>query len=263
VNAWRARVPLTVFALASGCNAMTTAPPSDGGIAVASGGADASGGDAGGLMDGNGGGFADAFPWPCPMTGCTNGVPCANDGCCVNARCISPTENCADDLGVCEQKSCGGCGALNQACCVTQDLPGGTCGADTIYISPWEYGPGCSDPDAVCTDAGTCEACGTEGQLCCFEEECSPGFVCLQAACTACGGVGQPCCRSGYACSDGRRCLDYAGQEVCVAPESCDGAPCMTCGGGGQPCCPGGPGDAGGCSAGSCGSSGLCQLERP
>jgi hypothetical protein len=244
---------------------MTTAPTADGGLAV-SGGADASGGvaDAGGAMDASGAGPADAYPWPCPMTGCTNGVPCANDGCCVNARCISPTESCAEDLGVCEQKSCGGCGALNQACCFSQELPGGTCGADAIYLSAWESGPGCSDPDTVCTDAGTCEACGTEGQLCCFDDECSPGFVCLQqAVCTACGGVGQPCCRVNPACSDGGLCLYYIGQDKCMAPESCDGAPCTSCGGGEQPCCPGGPGDAGGCYENNCNGDGLCYPLHP
>jgi hypothetical protein len=256
VTVWRTLAWLATLAL--GCSPQVVASTVDGGLANSSVGGDASGG----VMDASGPVLADAFPWPCPTKGCTNGVPCADDGCCVNAKCLAQGENCAANLGACEQKSCGGCGALNQPCCVGQDLPGGTCAVDAVYLSAWYDGPACSDPDTVCSDTGTCLACGAEGQLCCLDKDCAPNFECVQGVCAPCGGIGQLCCEA-YSCSDGGRCLDYPGQDECVAPDPCDGAVCAGCGGTGQACCPGGPGDAGGGCFESVCVDGVCVQEHP
>jgi hypothetical protein len=201
--------------------------------------------------------------------GCGPTDPCPDGSCCVAGFCVSPGEHCASNLGLCADQSCGGCGALNQRCCIGEELAYQAC----VNTGLWR-GPSCSDPTAVCMDAGAgesrCVPCGAAEQPCCLvagfaaETPCTSWkLVCnVDGMCSAsCDHVGQPCCIDGD-CADGGVCMTYPGltpqgqpPTACIAGSACgaEGAACTSCGIPGLPCC-----DGGGCiGTGDC-LSGMC-----
>ena len=106
VTVWRTLAWLATLAL--GCSPQV-ASTVDGGLANSSVGGDASGG----VMDASGPVLADAFPWPCPTKGCTNGVPCADDGFAAWTRkCLAQGENCAANLYGCLRAKRAAAGAV-------------------------------------------------------------------------------------------------------------------------------------------------------
>ena len=96
---------------------------------------------------------------------------------------------------------CGACGALNQACCGTNNA--GTCTGT---------GLACGGRNAGAGTPGMCATCGGAGQLCCptnvatpdggaAPTACTATLACILSAtgnqCNACGAAGQPCCGTG------------------------------------------------------------------
>jgi hypothetical protein len=203
---------------------------------------------------------------------CGPGAPCPDGGCCVAGDCVVPGEICAENLGTCRDQSCGGCGALNEPCCpLSTNLTDSTCVINPPGSAGWWDGPACSDPNAVCADAGAganqCVACGAAGQLCCADALAKAPLgtcgdvqlVCgTDGKCTAnCDHLGQPCCDDGM-CLDGTVCMSYpTGTNDCVAGSTCDadGGACSTCGLVGLPCCA-----EEGCTEGIC-ASGTCYVN--
>jgi hypothetical protein len=206
-----------------------------------------------------------------PPPACSLGSACPNGGCCVAGFCVSPGERCARNLGLCTNESCGGCGALNEPCCVGHDLAYQLC----LNTGDWQ-GPSCSDPNTGCTDAGKgerrCLPCGAEGEPCCTGGDVVGGLcngwklVCdTNGMCSAnCDHVGQPCCIDGD-CAGGSICMTYAGGPKTAAPTACipgsacgeDAGVCTTCGVPGLPCC-----DGGCIGIGDCDPSGMCPIEH-
>ena len=129
----------------------------------------------------------------------------------------------------CRRQRVRGRGAAGQPCCA----PFGTC----------QPGFACEGrgPDT----AGTCAACGGDGQPCCRGAmACGSPFTCNLGVCGTCGAPNQACCGSGTSgtCSAGLGCT---GRNLNVSPQVA--GTCGACGGDGQPCCSTGSGavDAG------------------
>ncbi len=197
-----------------------------------------------------------------PPTSCYLGSPCPDGGCCVAGFCVSAGEHCAKNLGLCTDQSCGGCGALNEPCCVGHDLAYQEC----LNTGDWN-GPSCSDPNTGCRDAGTgasrCLPCGAAGEPCCPAGGVVGGLcngwklVCgTNGTCSAdCDHVGQPCCDDGK-CDDGGICVTYADglTTACIAGSECgaEAGTCTACGVPGLPCCDGGCIGLGDCLSGMC-----------
>jgi len=102
---------------------------------------------------------------------CCNGNQCAN-GCCAVAA--NNTYTCFADMTACfaavmctaSTSSCGGCGAVGQACCKS--------GSTTF----------CSGPDTHCNAGNLCETCGGTGQACCPPNNfCAAGRNCTNNVC--------------------------------------------------------------------------------
>jgi hypothetical protein len=191
------------------------------------------------------------FPTTCAPCGPLN--PCANGGCCVSQNCVGAGHACTTGLGVCANASCGGCGALNEPCCLDQ-TGNKACGTGVAANIPL-----CSDPNTICSTAvpepSVCVACGGLGQPCCGTI-CTGSLACdKDAVCVAeCGDVSEPCCLFSP-CGDGGICLGYPDRiSVCVAGSVCnaDAGACTSCGLNGLPCC----GD-GGCEESNC-EQGMC-----
>ncbi len=219
----------------------------------------------------------EAGAGPCnteTLASCDPLTPCACGGCCIAGICAPQGAACAQNLGICHERSCGGCGALGQPCCSApnQRLYGDPCGTNPPGSAGWWSGPACSDPNTVCTDfdaaPNRCVPCGAAGQPCCEALNHASQGVCgsLQLVCGAdgtctasCDHLGEPCCEDGD-CHDGTVCMGYpSGMNACVAASSCgadDAGSCATCGVAGVACC----GD-GGCVVGRC-ASGECYVNR-
>jgi hypothetical protein len=203
---------------------------------------------------------------------CDPTAPCPHGECCVAGICVAEGERCAEDLGVCHAQSCGGCGALSEPCCpLSKNLANSTCGINPPGSAGWWEGPACSDPNAVCGDAGTgssrCIPCGAAGQPCCEALNTTSQGVCgsLQLVCdtdglctAGCDHLREACCEDNH-CLGGSVCLWYPTRTTaCVAGSTCgaDAGACTTCGPVGQPCCAGE-----GCVVGSFCASGKCYVN--
>lgn len=188
----------------------------------------------------------------CALGACSAGACCDRDigfhppstsGRALPAVCVAVGSPCAHSNGkTCAGGSCGGCGALGEACCT---------------VSP-ALGEACSAPASTCVDH-RCVSCGSKGAPCCGAE-CAEGLGCASGRCGDCGGPGQACCAGGAcreglctfgnvcatACgADGQRCCGPAGS--CVDGLLCDGDRCTRCGRPGAPCCDANTCDDGGC----------------
>jgi hypothetical protein len=226
-------------------------------------------------------------PAPCGAAGqpCCQDSTCTVTGsCCVGGVCLADGEDCAEELGSCEEGACGGfadrCGGDGLPCCAGS--PRGEGAANDF----------CTSPGLACDQASrTCRPCGGSGQPCCEGNLCDDGGCCdwipwdesrscvadgdscaeTEGTCSAgacgggtCGLVGLPCCgRWGgsctgpYATCDGAACTGCGGLGQtccpsavgawCGAPYVCsrDGDECVECGGRDQPCCQGGVCDPG------------------
>jgi hypothetical protein len=211
---------------------------------------------------------------PCNLdttTSCDPLTPCACGGCCVAGICAPQGAACAQNLGVCRDRSCGGCGALGEPCCaaVNQMLYGDPCGTNPPGSAGWWSGPACSDPNTVCTDfdaqPNLCVPCGGAGQPCCEALNHASLGVCgsvqlvcgADGLCTAsCDHVGESCCED-HQCQDRSICMFFVAGTygTCVAGSSCgadDAGACTTCGLSGMACCAGGGCIEGTCAGGTC-----------
>ncbi len=160
-----------------------------------------------------------------PGQPCCVASACRAGGCCVDALCVASGANCGGALGTCMEGSCGGCGALGEACCLEHQSDG--CGGG---MSDPPRCHGCTAPGARCSvldpssevGIGTCEACGHEDEQCCRVQECIEELAycathdAAPSTCSvACGHPGEPCCQ-GRTCRD-EGCCVYGGSE----PEQC------------------------------------------
>jgi hypothetical protein len=217
----------------------------------------------------------DGCDGPLP-TSCGFGGPCDDGGCCVAGICVPQGVHCANNLGVCAEGSCSGCGAVGQPCCQA-DIFAYSCNLDPPGDEGWYFGPGCTDTQALCACAGPqtgfCMACGDVGQPCCWGSACGDSLVCgSDGTCTAsCGAPGEICCGN-YFCGDSGLCAGFAadipqscdggpdvcllpgGSTVCITRDACgfDGAACTTCGAAWTPCCDGGCVGDSTCTEGNC-----------
>ena len=216
----------------------------------------------------------EAGAGPCnpeTTTSCDPLTPCACGGCCVAGICAPQGATCAENLGVCFDRSCGGCGALGEPCCsaVNESLYGDPCGINPPGSAGWWSGPACSDPNTVCTDfdaqPNRCVPCGAAGQPCCEALNHASLGVCgsLQLVCGAdglctasCDHPGESCCEDNH-CQDGSICMGFmiGTYGTCVAGSLCgadDAGTCTKCGLSGIACCTGGGCVEGTCSGGTC-----------
>jgi hypothetical protein len=166
-----------------------------------------------------------------PLTGnmCPTGV-CVNGQChCggLGEACCPPggTAPACEGGQICQNGTCGACGAQGQGCCSSN-----TCASGLLCTS------------------GSCVRCGELGGPCCADLSCRTG-VCAGGAqsqnkiCQPCGGAGQACCTTG---------------DACGANLGCSGSTCA-CGGFGQPCC-----DGTGCTddRNQCNGAEVCQAGK-
>ena len=194
------------------------------------------------------------------------GQPCCPDlrcpgGCCVAGRCVDEGQGCGAGAAgiVCRGGSCGGCGGVDERCCVNVfsqcTAPLATCSGTFCRGCGGRGQPCCPDtdycaPELSClktsvSSPGVCGTCGGPGENCCFGNRCAGGACCVEGACfplegpcgltggtcevtgcSACGAPGQACC-AGASCHPDARC-PATGPQVCEA-----------CGVDGQPCCDG------------------------
>ena len=173
------------------------------------------------------------------------GLECNFDSGTCQLACGSETRKCCDDRPYCNKGlNCVGsgesaicqasCGSEGQQCCGGSACdPGFECNSDGICQAPCGLeDQQCCDGESPCSGAlvcagdGTCQQCGSGGQICC-DNGCADGFVCNGGVCEGtCGSQGQKCCSGGDAC----------GQDlVCAVSES--DAICQPCGRETEQCC--------------------------
>jgi hypothetical protein len=170
-------------------------------------------------------------------------------------------------LGTCRGVTCG---ALGEACCVSElpCLDTLSCQSNTCLPPPPCGGQGqaCCLSTSPCSGRLTCQSntcqapppppCGAQGQACCLSNPpCSGALTCQSNVCQAppppppCGAQGQACCLSNPPCSGAMTCQS----NVCQAP------PPPPCGAQGQACCLSNPP----CSGAMTCQSNVCQAPPP
>jgi hypothetical protein len=128
------------------------------------------------------------------------------------------------------------CGDTDQACCAddTCNTWRQVCVAGTCEACGAEGGVCCTDPERApclgvnaCSPDGTCQPCGELGQGCCFDlddklnDVCSIGTVCDPSVveCVECGATGGFCCEYGACDDDTATCNGY---EEDVSTGTCE-----------------------------------------
>jgi hypothetical protein len=210
----------------------------------------------------------------------SNADPCCPGGVCFTGCCVggicgangTPCQSgytCDATSGDCTAAFPSTCGGSGEACCTGSNPstnPQAFCVASGLACNP---------------SSGTCETCGSKGDLCCEGNLCDSGGCCDHSGgsptCVADGdqcaaGIGR-CNNGGCGVACGRPQQFCCGMAVgCSAAfTTCETGTCVTCGGPGQKCCKDGaaPWCTSGfvCSAGSCiacGASGqqCCDGDR-
>ncbi len=201
---------------------------------------------------------------PCLSMNCDDGNPCTADSCSAGVcQHQATSEGASCGSGICRAGSCcNGCwdGSACQpgnavAACGTPQTGGGMCSScddsnactsdscsNGICSHP-AVAPGTMCPGGTCSAIGTCLACGSQGENCCFSggaSYCDTGLFCegnntcqsscgnLNEACcgTSCNGVGVLSCRSGFCQPLG---CGFHGNACCPLAPRCNTG--MTCAG--------------------------------
>jgi hypothetical protein len=126
--------------------------------------------DLGDARDGPGADTADALACGSPGKACCPGNHCLNSGCCVKNVCSGLGEPCLTGAS-CILSSCGGCGRLDQNCCVDRQ---------------------CVASFTICDQLQKCIRCGGLNEPCCADGYCGEGRVCANGRCSLPGTMPPP-----------------------------------------------------------------------